>query len=263
MTFQTWGQTALLSTTVSASPSPTDTSFGVATVGDLRIEHIIWVTISGTPERTAITGIAGSTLTVSPALSSAPIAGDDVVCYADDITNDKLEASSIWASTTLADLKATDTTGMPDGTRVHLRGVGVYYLSTGSSATGDDYFVIDPTTGPGRWLFDFGGSLIQEITSSVGATCGGKYIANSGSLITVTLPATAPVGAEIEVFGKGSGGWKIGQNSGQSIHFGVFTTTTGMGGSLSSFGQYDAVRLVCIVANTTWVALSGSALQGV
>jgi hypothetical protein len=35
------------------------------------------------------------------------------------------------------------------------------------------------------------------------------YIANSGSLLTLTLPSTSTVGDTIRVTGKGSGGWTI------------------------------------------------------
>lgn len=96
----------------------------------------------------------------------------------------------------------------------------------------------------------------QVITTSQSASVNNGYITNSSSLITVTLPSTAAVGSLIELTGRGTGGWKIGQNSGQSINFGVSTTTTGTGGSLSSSEQYDSVRIVCIVANTTFNVLS-------
>lgn len=96
----------------------------------------------------------------------------------------------------------------------------------------------------------------QVITTSQSASVNNGYITNSSSLITVTLPSTVAVGSLIELTGLGTGGWSIAQNSGQSINFGVSTTTTGTGGSLSSSEQYDSVRIVCIVANTTFNVLS-------
>ena len=92
-------------------------------------------------------------------------------------------------------------------------------------------------------------------TSSAMAVSNG-YIANNAGLVTLTLPATAALGSVIEVSGKGAGGWLIAQNSGQTIHFGNSTTTTGVGGSLASTLQYDTVKILCITANTTWVVLS-------
>lgn len=82
------------------------------------------------------------------------------------------------------------------------------------------------------------------------------YIADSASLVTITLPSTAAVGSIVEIVGKGAGGWEVSQNSGQQVHFGTTSTTSGTGGSLASVNQYDAVRLICITADTTWSVIS-------
>jgi hypothetical protein len=96
------------------------------------------------------------------------------------------------------------------------------------------------------------------VISSTSATMvvNNGYAANNSSLVTLTLPATAAVGSEIRVTGLGTGGWQIAQNSGQLINFGSSTTTTGMGGSLSSTDQFDSIYLICVVANTTWNVMS-------
>lgn len=81
------------------------------------------------------------------------------------------------------------------------------------------------------------------------------YVANDGAtLVTLTLPTTAAFGSTIQVQGLGSGLWKIAQNSGQSILFNSVTSTTGATGTVSSTSQYDSITLLCVVANTTWVA---------
>jgi hypothetical protein len=82
------------------------------------------------------------------------------------------------------------------------------------------------------------------------------YMANNAGLVTLTLPTTAAFGTIIEVTGFGAGGWLIAQNSGQIIHYGNQNTTSGATGSLSSQNQYDVVRLLCVVANTSWSARS-------
>ena len=82
------------------------------------------------------------------------------------------------------------------------------------------------------------------------------YIANNASQVTVTLPNTAAVGKTVRVIGSGAGGWKIAQPAGDNIVFGIQTTTTGTGGYLASINRYDAVELVCIVANSTWSVIS-------
>jgi hypothetical protein len=79
-----------------------------------------------------------------------------------------------------------------------------------------------------------------------------NYMANNGAtLSTFVLPVTAAFGAVISVAGFSSGGWLITENSGQSINFGNLSTTVTTG-SLSSTNQNDYVKLLCVVANTTW-----------
>lgn len=84
------------------------------------------------------------------------------------------------------------------------------------------------------------------------------YIANSASLVTLTLPASASLSAGdiIQVTGAGAGGWKISQNAGQSI------VTNGDAISTNDFAwsphdsdrnwfsmasSYDGNRLVAVV----------------
>lgn len=260
MTFTTWGQSALLSTTVAASPAPSTTAFGVASVGGLKVGHRIRITRSGSDYESTISNIAGSVLTVSPALSITPSASDPAVCYATVATNSRLNGGAIWDATSLSDLKATDTTGMQDGTRCLIKNGNLYRLDTGSSATADDVLVIAPTTGPGRWLIQLGDAAQTVTAASVSLAANGGYISNRGTLQTLTLPTTAAVGTRIRIYGQGAGGWKVAQNSSQLIHFGSAVTTTGASGYLASFNRYDCVELVCIVANTEWTAISMNAL---
>ena len=70
------------------------------------------------------------------------------------------------------------------------------------------------------------------------------------------LPTTASVGSIIEVVGIGSGGWKIAQNSGQIIHFGIVNSTTGTAGFIASTQTYDSVRLLCTTTDTDFTVLS-------
>lgn len=81
-------------------------------------------------------------------------------------------------------------------------------------------------------------------------------LANKGTLLTLTLPTTAAVGTLIRVTGMNAGLWRIAQNANQKIHFGLLTTTTGVGGSITSTATYDSIDLVCSVANLEWVATS-------
>ena len=78
------------------------------------------------------------------------------------------------------------------------------------------------------------------------------YIASNVGPVTMTLPSVSTVGDLVWVIGKGSGGWQIAQNPGQTIYFGNNRTTTGVGGHLDSSNQYDTIQLLCITANTDW-----------
>lgn len=80
------------------------------------------------------------------------------------------------------------------------------------------------------------------------------YIANNAGLVTLTLPTSSAVGDEIDVVGKGAGGWKVQCNVGQVIVIGNQSTTSG--GSLSSTQAKDSFYMVCTVANTEWTVSS-------
>jgi hypothetical protein len=82
------------------------------------------------------------------------------------------------------------------------------------------------------------------------------YITNSSSLVTLTLPAAATVGDTFYVNGKGTGGWLIAQNAGQSIYFGGISTTAGASGSLASTNKNDCVTIVCVATDTDFVVVS-------
>jgi len=83
------------------------------------------------------------------------------------------------------------------------------------------------------------------------------YITNHGStLVVATLPATCAVGDIFEVTNIGAAGFKVAQNANQYINFGINITTVGTGGSISSANIGDSLRLVCIVTNNGFMALS-------
>jgi hypothetical protein len=97
-----------------------------------------------------------------------------------------------------------------------------------------------------------GFTLVTGTTQAMAADAG--YVTNNAGVVTLTLPVTAAFGTSQSVVGLGAGGWLIAQNASQSIHVGNQTTTTGVGGSLASTNRYDSIDLLCVVANTTWVA---------
>lgn len=87
------------------------------------------------------------------------------------------------------------------------------------------------------------------------------YITNNAARVTLTLPSTLTNGARYIVAGLGAGGWKIAQNSGQSIRVGESVTTTGTGGYVQSANSTDCIMLVA-VSTTQAVALCAPASTG-
>lgn len=97
----------------------------------------------------------------------------------------------------------------------------------------------------------------EEVTATTKAVITNtKYGANTGTLLTFTLPTTSSVGDKISIVGIGAGGWKIAQNASQLIRIGTGVSTTGATGYIASSNQYDCIDLTCTVANTTWTATS-------
>ena len=86
------------------------------------------------------------------------------------------------------------------------------------------------------------------------------YIANNAALVTLTLPATSVVGDEIDIIGKGAGGWKVQCGGGQTIVMGSSTTTSG--GSVASTQAKDSFYMICTVANTEWTIASAPQSAG-
>lgn len=81
-------------------------------------------------------------------------------------------------------------------------------------------------------------------------------ITTAGTLTTITLPTTFSVGNHFCVQGQGSGLWKINAGTGRTIQF--LGSATSSGGSISSSGQYDVVRLIGVVSNSTWSVVFAS-----
>lgn len=99
-----------------------------------------------------------------------------------------------------------------------------------------------------------GGFTFTDITgTSQTATVNSGWTTNNAGLVTVTLPSTAAYGSIVWIVGKGAGGWRIAQpNAGSVIHYGNQNTTTGVTGRLDSTNRYDAIQLLCTVADNEW-----------
>ncbi len=99
-----------------------------------------------------------------------------------------------------------------------------------------------------------GTTWVDQTTTPVTIVKNTGYLANNAGLVTLNMPATAAVGDEFTIQGQGAGGWLLRMNTGQVANLGASPTTSA--GALSSTNRYDAVKLVCSVANTTFVTMS-------
>lgn len=91
--------------------------------------------------------------------------------------------------------------------------------------------------------------------SASGVTNNG-YVANFGTLVTISVPSISSFGDRFAIVGEGVGGWRISQAAGQKINIGHTPSSVGVSGSISSTNQYDSISLLCIVANTVWSAFT-------
>ena len=102
-----------------------------------------------------------------------------------------------------------------------------------------------------------GGLAFSEVTANTAMAVNTGYIVNKAATAGVmTLPATAAVGDIIRIAGKGATGWQIAQNASQVIHVGTVDSTTGASGTVDSSAQYDSIEIICVTANTDFVAMS-------
>lgn len=97
----------------------------------------------------------------------------------------------------------------------------------------------------------------NEVTGiSQSAAADNGYVTDNISQVTITLPNTCAFGKTIAVCGKGTGGWKIAQNTGQTVHYINISTTTGTSGYIESTSQYDTLQMVCTTANTDFTVVN-------
>lgn len=133
---------------------------------------------------------------------------------------------------------------------------------------GANYTVTSITAGVGISIIAGVGSMtinstgainwVDQTTGSVTMGANVGYTVDNGAiLVTLTLPASANLGDFVIIQGFSSGGWRIAQAAGQQIHLGNTATTLGVGGSLASTNQYDAITLRCAVAGATvWTCIN-------
>jgi hypothetical protein len=86
----------------------------------------------------------------------------------------------------------------------------------------------------------------------------GYFVVSPGGAVVLTLPATSIAGDVLQVALDGATSFSIAQGAGQTIVYGNQTTTSGVGGSITSTQQGDAIRITCRVPNLRWVVTVGT-----
>lgn len=131
-------------------------------------------------------------------------------------------------------------------------------------STGGDPILATLTAGSGVSITNASGSITVNATggglswtvvtgTTQSAAVNNGYIANNAGTVVVTLPSTSAVGDTVAVTGMNNAtGWKLAQNSGNTIYFGSSTTTPGATGYLASTATRDVVQVICITANADW-----------
>lgn len=107
----------------------------------------------------------------------------------------------------------------------------------------------------GTVTFNVVGGGLKTVVDATGPTnspaVNTRIVPNTGVLLTINLPTVAAVGDLLQVTGLGAGGWILDAGAGDIIHTSGGDTSSG--GTLASTNRYDAVTVVCVVANSEWV----------
>lgn len=116
------------------------------------------------------------------------------------------------------------------------------------------------TNGAGTISVSAGGPGGAVTWSNIGASQAlvvqNGYFCSTGGALSLSLPTTAAVGSIIEIVLQGSTSFTITQAAGQSIKVNGVSSTVGVAGSVASTAAGNAIKLVCMTANTTYVATS-------
>jgi hypothetical protein len=136
----------------------------------------------------------------------------------------------------------------------------ILYADTTTTLTplvvGSDTEVLTLSGGVPTWAAASGGGgglTWSEITDATKTMVAGEgYVANRGTAITFTTPAVCAIGDIVAIANVGAGLPVLTAASGDTIK--VVASTTSAGGTLTATEQYDAIEIICVTANTTWVA---------
>jgi hypothetical protein len=222
---------------------------------------------TGVPSLLANSGTAGFVLTAnSGAPPSWQVAGAPSGAALTE-SNDTNVTLTLGGTPATALLQAVSITAGWTGTLSGTRGGtgvnnGASTLTYGGNVTFSGAFtftgtitantsVTFPTSGTLATTSQLTGLTWNDVSGTTqAAVVNNGYIISNASQTTVTIPATAAEGSVFAVQGKGAAGWILKMNTGQVCNFGNQPTSSA--GTLTSTNLWDAVEIICVIANTTF-----------
>jgi hypothetical protein len=230
------------------------------------------ITMAGDATQGLVTSATGDTVTFTNSNATTAQIGVSAFSSSAEVTAGSISTKTVVPSslnqklgdqTQYAVITGGGSTGNLESTAAMTNGM----LAIGSTSATPVAAVL--TAGAGVSIVNGAGSITisstsggitwnEETGTSATIAVANGYISNNVGLVTFTLPATAAVGDDFRIVGKGAGLFKIAQNASQTIHFISSDTTTGVGGSLTAIEQYAAIEIVCITANTDFAVLDSA-----
>ena len=147
-----------------------------------------------------------------------------------------------WQALSAGQILIGTTAGAPAAAAIN-SGTGITVQNASGSIT-----IALSGSGPGTLTWN------DVAGTSQAATINNGYIISNAAQTTVTIPATAAEGSVFAVQGKGSAGWILQMNTGQTCHLG--SSASSSAGTLTSTNQWDSVTILCVTANTTFAVTS-------
>lgn len=136
-------------------------------------------------------------------------------------------------------------------TEINLTAPNLYLTGIGNASAANILYYDNVT---GQVTYDvassFSWNVVTAATTNMVASNG--YIMTRGGSMTINLPATAAVGDLFEIVGYSASLWTLQCGGSQKVSLG--NVSSSVGGSLASTLGSDCVRVLCVVADTEFVA---------